>query len=171
MLRHVIVPVRRWLTSKARRGPLPPVPEDVGGPTAAGIVAQRDITVATLGPRWLPALAAAVGNWGLDYLALVAAIYAVTGANPRLSVILLAYGAAAVLSMFPFLPGGLGVVEAGLTAALVAAGIRPADALLATLAYRVASYWLPIPAGLVATILFRRRYGTVDDLDVTNATA
>ena len=45
----------------------------------------------------------------------------------------------------------------------MAAGINGADALLATLAYRVVSYWLPLPAGLAASILFRRRYGRVDD--------
>ena len=149
-------------------------PASLRGPTAEGFVTQRDIMVSTLGPRWRTALVAAVGNWGLDYLALVAAIYAVTGAKPKLSLILLAYGAAAVLSMIPITPGGLGFVELGLTAALVAAGIRPADALLATLAYRVVSYWLPLPAGLVATILFRRRYGRVPDppdLGVTNATS
>jgi uncharacterized membrane protein YbhN (UPF0104 family) len=107
---------------------------------------------------WKVALAAAVGNWGLDYLALVAALYAV-GVTPRLSLVLLAYGAAAVLSMIPITPGGLGFVEAGLTATLLAAGVPGPDALLATLAYRVVSYWLPLPAGLVASILFRRRYG------------
>jgi uncharacterized membrane protein YbhN (UPF0104 family) len=32
------------------------------------------------------------------------------------------------------------------------------DALAATLLYRLASYWLPIPAGGVAYVLFRRRY-------------
>ena len=133
------------------------------GPTAEGLVHQRDKMVNTLGPRWRVALAAAVGNWGLDYLALVAAIYAVTGSQPRLSVILLAYGAAAVLSMIPITPGGLGFVEAGLAATLVVAGVKGADALLATLAYRVVSYWLPLPAGLVASILFRRRYGRVED--------
>ena len=189
LMRHVIGPVRRWsmpglrhhsdghdgqvLTPRGVRQPEGAV--SAGGPTAAGFVRQRDIMVSTLGPRWRTALVAAVGNWGLDYLALVAAIYAVTGAKPKLSLVLLAYGAAAVLSMIPITPGGLGFVELGLTAALVAAGIKPADALLATLAYRVVSYWLPLPAGLVATILFRRRYGRVPaeeppDLDVTNAT-
>jgi uncharacterized membrane protein YbhN (UPF0104 family) len=169
LLRHVIGPARQWLSPKLHHGrPGAPVS---GGPTAAGIVQQRDIMVATLGPRWRTALAAAVGNWGLDYFALVAAIYAVTGANPKLSLILLAYGAAAVLSMIPITPGGLGFVELGLTTALVAAGINGADALLATLAYRVVSYWLPLPAGLAASILFRRRYGRVDELGVTNATA
>jgi uncharacterized membrane protein YbhN (UPF0104 family) len=175
LIRHVVGPVRRWTTLKLHRGHRP-VPPDPAGPTADGLVAQRDLMVNTLGPRWRTAVVAAVGNWGLDYLALVAAIYAVTGAKPRLSLVLLAYGAAAVLSMIPITPGGLGFVELGLTGALVAAGIHGADALLATLAYRIVSYWLPIPAGLVATILFRRRYGRVPaepppDVGVTNATA
>ncbi len=177
---HIILPARRVMRLKHRwqadhqgdpGGDGGSAEPSIGGPTAAGLVQQRDVMVATLGPRWRTALAAAVGNWGLDYLALVAAIYAVTGAKPKLSLILLAYGAAAVLSMIPITPGGLGFVELGLTAALVAAGIKPADALLATLAYRVVSYWLPLPAGLVASILFRRRYGKVDDARVTNATA
>jgi uncharacterized protein (TIRG00374 family) len=129
-----------------------------GGPTAVALVHQRDVMVDALGSRWQVALAAAVGNWGLDYLALVAALYAV-GVTPRLSLVLLAYGAAAVLSMIPITPGGLGFVEAGLAATLLAAGVPGPDALLATLAYRVVSYWLPLPAGLVASILFRRRYG------------
>ena len=125
------------------------------------MVHQRDAMVDALGSRWEMALAAAVGNWGLDYLALVAALYAV-GAKPRLSLVLLAYGAAAVLSMIPITPGGLGFVEAGLTATLIAAGVNGSDALLATLAYRVVSYWLPLPVGLGASVLFRRRYGRVD---------
>ena len=144
--------VTRWVYSKIHRP---------GGPTAAGMVHQRDAMVDALGSRWEMALAAAVGNWGLDYLALVAALYAV-GAKPRLSLVLLAYGAAAVLSMIPITPGGLGFVEAGLTATLIAAGVNGSDALLATLAYRVVSYWLPLPAGLGASFLFRRRYGRVD---------
>ena len=128
-------------------------------PTAASVVHQRDSVVEALGSRWEQALAAAVGKWLFDYLALVCALYAV-GASPRLSLVLLAYGAAAVLAMIPITPGGLGFVEAGLTAMLTLAGIDGNQALLATLAYRIASYWLPLPAGLAAWILFRRRYGT-----------
>ena len=129
-----------------------------GGPTADGLVLQRDQMVAGLGARWQRALLAAVGNWLLDYFALVAALMAV-GVRPRLSLVLLAYGASALLAMIPLTPGGLGFVEAGLTAMLVLSGVPSADALLATLAYRIVSYWLPIPAGLVAQLLFRRRYG------------
>ena len=129
------------------------------GPTADGLVRQRDEMVAGLGARWKKALAAAVGNWLLDYFALVAALMAI-GVRPRLSVVLLAYGASALLSMIPLTPGGIGFVEAGLTAMLVLSGVPSGDALLATLAYRVVSYWLPLPAGLVAHLLFRHRYGT-----------
>jgi hypothetical protein len=39
-----------------------------GGPTAAGLVHQRDAMVDALGSRWEMALATAVGNW-VDYRA------------------------------------------------------------------------------------------------------
>ena len=42
---------------------------------------------------------------------------------------------------------------------LTLAGVAPQDALVATLAYRLVSFWLPIPAGGVAYAAFRRRYG------------
>jgi uncharacterized membrane protein YbhN (UPF0104 family) len=36
-------------------------------------------------------------------------------------------------------------------------------ALLATLAYRIASYWLPLPAGLGAHFLFKHRFGQTSE--------
>lgn len=128
-------------------------------PTVEGVVRQRDQLIAALGARWEQALAAAVGKWLLDYLALVCALYAV-GASPRLSLVLLAYAVGAVAGMIPITPGGLGFVEAGLVGTLALAGIGGEQALLATLAYRIASYWLPMLAGLVGWVLFRRRHGS-----------
>ena len=58
--------------------------------------------------------------------------------------------AAALLSRVPFTPGGLGFVEAGLSSTLVLAGMSTGDAVLATLAYRLVTYWLPIPFGGLA---------------------
>jgi uncharacterized membrane protein YbhN (UPF0104 family) len=118
---------------------------------------RRADLLAGLGTKWREALATSVANWGFDYLALVAALV-LLDANPRFSLVLLAYGAAALLSMIPITPGGLGFVEAGLASLLVVAGIPGSVALLATLAYRIVSFWLPLPAGLVAWLLFRRRY-------------
>ena len=47
--------------------------------------------------------------------------------------------------MIPITPGGLGFVEAGLTGVLTLAGVTPEHAVLATLLYRLFSYWLPAP--------------------------
>lgn len=44
-------------------------------------------------------------------------------------------------------PGGVGAVEATLTAALTGAGIPPADALSAVFLFRLVTYWLPVPFG------------------------
>ena len=72
---------------------------------------------------------------------------------------LLAYSAVGILALFPVTPGGLGIVEASLSGLLILAGVRPGYAVLSTLAYRIASYWLPLLAGLPASLLFRHRYG------------
>ena len=90
------------------------------------------------------ALVAAVGRWAFDYLALLAALRAV-GAEPDPSLVLLAYVAAQLLGTIPLTPGGLGFVEAGLTGLLRAAGVDGGDAIVATLAYRLVSFWLPLP--------------------------
>lgn len=133
-----------------------------GGITASGLEEQRDEMVRTLGGRFRHALLAALGNWLLDYLVLVAALLAI-GSEPKLSLVLLAYAVSAVLAMIPITPGGLGFVEAGLTATLVLAGVPTQEALLSTLAYRLFSYWLPLPTGLAAYVAFRRRYGRPPD--------
>jgi hypothetical protein len=73
--------------------------------------------------------------------------------------VLLAYSAANIVALLPLTPGGLGIVEASLSGLLILAGVRPAYAFLATLAYRVASYWLPLLAGPPAYLLYRHRYG------------
>jgi uncharacterized protein (TIRG00374 family) len=136
---------------RARLGRTPPP-----GDPAAHLIEQRDAVRASLGRGWRTALAAAVGNRLLDYLALLFALRAV-GAAPDPSLVLLAYVAAAVLGMIPLTPGGLGFVEAGLVATLGLAGVAAPDAVLAALAYRLVSYWLPLPAGAVAYTVHRRR--------------
>ena len=123
------------------------------------LVKERNLIRSVLGDRWKAALLATSGRWAFDYIALVAAVAAV-GHVPLLYGVLLAYCVAQILSGLPFTPGGLGFVEAGLTGTLVLAGVDAADAVVATLAYRLVSYWLPLPAGLAAYFLHRRRYGS-----------
>jgi len=132
-------------------------------PTAQHLLDRRNEVVEALGRRWFKALIAAVLNWTLDYMVLMVALIAV-GARPRPSLVLVAFAGSAVLGMIPLTPGGLGFVEVGLTAMLVASGIPGPDATLATLAYRLFQFWLPIPAGALAYVLFKRRFGRPAEL-------
>jgi uncharacterized protein (TIRG00374 family) len=127
----------------------------------ARLVRERNEVRDVLGRRWWEALLFAAGRWVLDYLTLLAALTAVQ-ADPRPSTVLLAFCAAQFLGTLPLTPGGLGFVEAGLTGTLVLAGVSAGAAVVATLAYRLVSFWLPIPAGGFAAILHRRRYGAED---------
>ena len=118
---------------------------------------ERDRIIGTLGPRWKRALLATVSRWSFDYATLLAALLAV-GDHARPGLVLLAFCAAQLLTQIPVTPGGLGFVETGLTAMLVLAGVGAGAAVLATFAYRLASYWVPMPIGLAAWAVHRRRY-------------
>jgi uncharacterized protein (TIRG00374 family) len=124
------------------------------------LVTQRNLIRATLGSRWGEALATTIGRSLFDYLALLAALRA-TGSQARPSLVLLAYVVSQVLGIIPITPGGLGFVEAGLATTLGLAGVGGAEAVLATLAYRMVSYWLPLIAGAVAYLAYRRRCGSL----------
>jgi uncharacterized protein (TIRG00374 family) len=125
----------------------------------ARLLRERDRVLNTLGPRWKRALLATVGRWAFDYATLLAALAAVHD-RPRAGLVLLAFCAAQLLSQIPATPGGLGFVEAGLTAMLTLAGVGAGNAVLVTFAYRLFSYWLPMPVGFGAWVWHRRRYAT-----------
>ena len=133
-----------------RRAPLMGLPQR--------LLRERNEVRDVLGRRWWEALLLAGGRWLLDYLTLLAALTAVD-ADPRPSTVLLAFCAVQLLGTLPLTPGGLGFVEAGLTGTLALAGVSAGAAVVATLAYRLVSFWLPIPAGGVAAIVHRRLYG------------
>jgi len=141
----------QWVWNKLRR----PRPPRTG--LDARLLAQRNQIRAALGRQWKEIFLLVAGKLGLDYLCLLAALRA-TGSQPRVWLVLLAYSAAGVIALFPLTPGGLGIVEASLSGLLVLAGVRASSAVLATLAYRLAQYWLPMVAGSAAYLLFRRRY-------------
>jgi putative heme transporter len=65
------------------------------------------------------------------------------------------YFVVTLLSSFVPVPGGVGVVEAGLTGALVAAGVAPPTALAAVLVYRLLTYVTPIVVGAVLYVAWR----------------
>ncbi len=121
------------------------------------LLKERDRILGTFGRRWTRALIATSARWAFDYATLLAALAAV-GSHPRPGLVLLAFCAAQLLAQIPVTPGGLGFVEAGLTGMLTLAGVQAGDAVLATFAYRLFSYWLPMPLGLLGLALYRRRW-------------
>src|SRR5262249_16021120 len=122
------------------------------------LVRERNRIRDVLGKRWKAATLLSSGRLFFDYGCLLATIRA-TGAKPNPSLVLLAYAVAGLLALIPITPGGLGIVEAGPSGLPILAGVAGGDAVVATLAYRVLSYWLPIFVGPFAYMAFRMRYG------------
>ncbi len=138
-------------------------------PRASWSVAARPHVAARLRARWadlrvqpLPARAvgaAAVGmllSWIAD-LSVLALAFVALGERPPWAGLVLAYCLGQAASALPFTPGGLAVVEGGLTATLVAFGGCPAGTLTAVLLYRLISHWAVVPAGGLVWLVLRRR--------------
>ena len=83
---------------------------------------------------------AALLNWLFDIACLAACCVAVGANGMTISLVLLAYAAATAASSAAFLPGGLGLVDGALLAALVAGGVPSKPALAAVLLYRLISF-------------------------------
>jgi uncharacterized membrane protein YbhN (UPF0104 family) len=88
-------------------------------------------------------------------LAFLASLNAL-GAHPAILPAAIVYLAGNTVGSFAPTPGGLGAIEAVLTAGLTAIGIPAHEAIPAVLIFRIATFWLPIPAGWIAyTALLR----------------
>ena len=135
----------------------------------AAAVGMRLHVAARLRARWadlrfqpLPARAvgaAAVGmllSWIAD-LSVLALAFVALGERPPWAGLVLAYCLGQAASALPFTPGGLAVVEGGLTATLVAFGGCPAGTLTAVLLYRLISHWAVVPVGGLVWLALRRR--------------
>lgn len=70
---------------------------------------------------------------------------------------LAAFALVRLVTALPITPGGIGVVELGMSAALVVAGGPEAPVVAAVLVYRALTYALQVPVGLVCWIIWRTR--------------
>ena len=124
-----------------------------------GAVAFRARAITLLRGRWhWLTLTTLVSHLSL-FLVLLLALRHVGVSEAEVSWIeaLAAFALVRLLSAFPLTPGGLGVVELGLAAALVLAGGEEAPVVAAVLVFRVLTLLLPIPIGAVTWWLWRRR--------------
>ena len=90
----------------------------------------------------------ATGAWLCDAAALWL-VFAACGHRLSPAALLVGYGSANLLNSLPELtPGWLGVFEAALSATYIGLGVPPGVAVAAVLVYRLASFWLPVAAGI-----------------------
>jgi hypothetical protein len=100
-----------------------------------------------------PALSGVLCAWGFDIAALWASFRAF-GHSPPGGVLVMSYYVGTLANTLP-LPGGIGGVEGGMIGAFLAFGINAPIVILAVLAYRTISYWLPTVPGAIAYVQLR----------------
>ena len=100
------------------------------------------------------ALIGALISWGFD-IAVLWASFRAFGQSPPGAVIVMGYYVGMLGNVLP-LPGGVGGVEGGMIAAFIGFGVPAHVAVLAVLAYRTISYWLPTVPGVIAYWQLRR---------------
>lgn len=160
----VLVPVlgfaaeraERWLSRLARRSGRG---RDLLGrlATVPGTLQRGVQTTAEVLRHPEPGLLGAIVYWAFDIATLWAGFRAF-GASPPLAAVVLAYYVGQLANVLP-LPGGIGGVEGGMIGAAIAFGVNGSTAVLAVLAYRVISFWLPILPGSIAYFRLRGAVG------------
>ncbi len=95
-------------------------------------------------------------NWVANIACLALALMAVRSPVPW-SGLILAWSVAVGAASFGITPGGLGLVEAALAGALVAAGVHTPQAVAAVLVYRLISFWLVDALGSMFYVTTRKR--------------
>ena len=122
------------------------------------LAAFRRDAIQLLERRWIQLTAATLVSHLSLYLVLLLALRHVGISDSQVgwAEVLAAFSFARLVTALPITPGGVGVVELVLTAALVSAGGPRAPVVAAVLVYRILTYVLPIAFGLVAYVRWTR---------------
>jgi hypothetical protein len=78
------------------------------------------------------------------------------GHAPPVPVVILAYSIGYAANSLP-IPGGIGVLDAGITGALVLYGVSPVHAAAAAIVYHAIAFWVPSLGGVLAYVRLRPR--------------
>jgi len=93
----------------------------------------------------------------MAYILCLAACVQAFGGSVAFAGIAVVYLTGSALGSIVPTPGGLGAVEAALTAGLAAAGLHGTEAASAVLLFRLLTFWLPVPIGWVALNYLERK--------------
>ena len=103
------------------------------------------------------ALLGAAGFWA-SQIAILWATFRAFGVSVPIGVLVMGFFLGMIANLIPFVPGGVGAVDAGLIGAYVLFGLPEATCFAAVLIYRLIAFWMPLPPGIVAFFQLR---GTV----------
>ena len=125
----------------------------------AGFVRFRSQSIDLLLRRWhLITLATVLSQLSLFALLLLSLRHMGVSADTITAAeALAAFAVVRLVTAIPITPGNLGIVEVGLTAALVLAGGDESLVVAAVLIYRALSFLLQVPLGLAAFIIWRSK--------------
>lgn len=98
-------------------------------------------------------LLGAAGYWAFDIAVLGVSFHAF-GTTVPVAVLIMGYFLGTLGSLLP-LPGGIGGVEGGMIGAFAAFGVPADRAVIAVLAYRAISFWLPTLPGVAGYVTLR----------------
>jgi len=101
-----------------------------------------------------PVLLGAIAFWAFQILVLWAGFRAF-GDSPPAAVLIQAFFVGMLGNLLP-MPGGVGGVEGGMIAALVAFDVDAGLAVVAVLVYRAVTFWLPMVPGVIAYFQLRK---------------
>ncbi len=131
---------------------------------AEGAVKFRDSVVGVVRERWGWVTLANFGQQFTQFFILYMALLAIGDGSSEATFIeaFAAFAFAKLATFIPLPPGGLGTVDAAMTAILVAFGVPNNDAMAATLIWRGATFFPQIVIGIITFLIFRRKHPTVN---------
>lgn len=153
-MRHLISVAVAAVTAWARRLLRRPEPDGAPADKFKEFL-ERVASIRMPAIRYAEVFALAVLNWAGDCACLACSIHAAGQPVPWHG-LLLAYAAGAAVGSTGLTPGGFGLVEATLTAALVGVGMTSGGALTAVLAYRLCNFWLILIGGWITMVVLTR---------------
>jgi uncharacterized protein (TIRG00374 family) len=100
------------------------------------------------------AVLGAAGFWAFSIGVLWASFHSL-GIHVPLAVVVQGFFLGMVANLFPLAPAGVGAVDAGMIGAFVLFGLPEETVFPAILIFRLVSFWMPIPPGVVAFFQLR----------------
>jgi len=100
------------------------------------------------------AVIGAAGFWAFSIGVLWASFHSL-GIHVPLAVVVQGFFLGMVANLFPLAPAGVGAVDAGMIGAFVLFGLPEETVFPAILIFRLVSFWMPIPPGIVAFFQLR----------------